>query len=186
MKTIFLYFLKLWYNKKRNNNINKYMARSGGKTKNKNRVVVAVSGYFNPLHVGHLEMIEKSKKLGDYLVVIVNNDYQVALKGSVPFMNQKDRIKIAESLKNVDEVFLSIDKDKTVCKSLTKIKPNIFANGGDRKNLNDVPEYNICQKLNIKMVDGLGKKIKSSSILIKDAFKQVSKKEKKRPEKKSK
>lgn len=137
----------------------------------KKNIKVAVSGYFNPLHVGHLEMIEKAKKLGDYLVVIVNNDKQVKLKGRVPFMNEKDRIKIIKALKDVDEVFLSIDKDKTVCKSLSKIKPDIFANGGDRKNLNDVPEYNICQKLNIKMVDGLGKKIRSSSILIANANK---------------
>ncbi|HPT08253.1 MAG TPA: adenylyltransferase/cytidyltransferase family protein [bacterium] len=142
----------------------------------KKKIRVAVSGYFNPLHVGHLEMIEKAKKLGDYLVVIINSDRQVKLKGSVPFMPEKDRIKIIKALRDVDEVFLSIDKDKTVCKSLAKIKPDIFANGGDRKNLNDVPEYDICQKLNIKMVDGLGKKIRSSSILIADAASKKNKK----------
>lgn len=141
----------------------------------KNKIMVAVSGYFNPLHVGHLEMIEKSKKLGDYLIVILNNDYQVKLKGSVPFMSEKDRFKIIKALRDVDDVFLSIDKDKTVCKSLAKIKPNIFANGGDRKNLNDIPEYEICKKLNIKMVDGLGKKIRSSSTLISNATKKKKK-----------
>lgn len=132
----------------------------------KKLVVVAVSGYFNPLHVGHLEMIERARKLGDKLVAIVNNDYQVKLKGSVPFMSQADRVRIIESLRAVDEVFLSIDKDKTVCRSLAKVKPNIFANGGDRKSLGDVPEFPICQKLNIKMVDGLGKKIRASSQMI--------------------
>ena len=141
----------------------------------KKKIVVAVSGYFNPLHVGHLEMIEKSKKLGDYLVVIVNNDKQVKLKGSFPFMTQADRIKIVKALRDVDEVFLSIDNDKTVCKSLTKVKPDIFANGGDRKSLNDVPEFDICQKLNIKMVDGLGKKIRASSVLIANANKHKEK-----------
>jgi cytidyltransferase-like protein len=145
------------------------------KKKNNEKIKVAVSGYFNPLLVGHLEMIEKAKKIGDYLIVIINNDYQVKLKGSVPFMSQKDRVKIIKALREVDEVFLSIDKDKTVCKSLAKIKPNIFANGGDRKNLNDVPEYDVCQKLKIKMVDGLGKKIRSSSILIADAAKKKKK-----------
>lgn len=129
-------------------------------------VVVAVSGYFNPLHVGHLEMIEKAKKLGDKLVVIVNNDGQVKLKGSVPFMHQQDRLKIVSALRDVDQVFLSIDKDKTVCRSLAKLKPNIFANGGDRKSIGDVPEYPICQKLGIDMVDGLGKKIRASSEMI--------------------
>ena len=132
----------------------------------KKTIVVAVSGYFNPLHVGHLEMIERAKKLGDKLVVIVNNDKQVALKGSVPFMSEKDRIKVISSLRDVDSVFLSIDKDKTVCRSLTKVKPDVFANGGDRKSIGDVPEYPICQKLGIKMVDGLGKKIRASSEMI--------------------
>jgi cytidyltransferase-like protein len=135
----------------------------------KKRIKVAVSGYFNPLHVGHLDMIKMAKKLGDKLVVIINNDVQVKLKGSVPFMKQADRIKIVKALRDVDEVFLSIDQDKTVCKSLAKIKPAIFANGGDRKNINDVPEFVICQKLHIDMVDGLGKKIRASSELIKKA-----------------
>ena len=137
------------------------------KDKSKKPIVVAVSGYFNPLHVGHLEMIAKAKKLGDKLVVIINNDEQVKLKGSFPFMKQEDRIKIIKALRDVDEVFLSIDKDKSVCKSLAKVKPAIFANGGDRKSIGDVPEYPICQKLNIQMVDGLGRKIRASSELIK-------------------
>jgi cytidyltransferase-like protein len=132
----------------------------------KKKILVAVSGYFNPLHVGHLEMIEKARSLGDFLVVIVNNDYQVKLKGSFPFMSVKDRIRIVGALKSVDKVFLSIDKDKTVIESLKKIKPDIFANGGDRKNINDVPEAEICQQLGIEMVDGLGKKNRASSKLI--------------------
>lgn len=142
----------------------------------KKKITVAVSGYFNPLHIGHLEMINKAKKLGGRLVVIVNNDQQVKLKGSVPFMNQADRMKIVSAIKGVDKVFLSVDKDKTVIKSLAKLKPDIFANGGDRKSLNDVPEYEICQKLKIKMVDGLGKKIRASSALIAEAAKKNSSK----------
>lgn len=137
--------------------------------RSRKKTVVAVSGYFNPLHVGHLEMIEKAKQLGDKLVVIVNNDYQVKLKGSVPFMSLADRVKIIGALRAVDEVFISIDRDKTVCRSLAKLKPDIFANGGDRKSLGDVPEYPICQSLGITMVDGLGKKIRASSKLIQQA-----------------
>ncbi len=140
------------------------------KTKKK-PIVVAVSGYFNPLHVGHLDMIERAKKLGEILVVIVNNDKQVKLKGSAPFMSLNDRLKIMSSLRLVDEVYVAIDTDKTVCKSLAKLKPDIFANGGDRKSLGDVPEYDICQKYNIKMVDGLGRKIRASSKLISQANK---------------
>jgi len=136
--------------------------------KKSKKIVVAVSGYFNPLHVGHLEMISKAKKLGDYLIAIVNNDEQVKLKGSVPFMSQTDRLKIVGSLRDVDEVFLSIDKDSTVCASLRKVKPDIFAKGGDR-NIGNIPETTVCEECAIKIVDGLGKKIRSSSILIKQA-----------------
>lgn len=136
----------------------------------KKPIIVAVSGYFNPLHVGHLEMIEGAKKLGDYLIVIVNNDKQVKMKGSVPFMAERDRMKILEALKAVDKVMLSTDtQDTSQCKTLAKIKPDIFANGGDRATTKDIPESDICRKLGIKMVFGVGKKIRSSSILIKVA-----------------
>lgn len=145
------------------------LSQKSVKNKIKKPVVVVVSGYFNPLHVGHLEMIHMAKGLGDELVVIINNDTQVALKGSVPFMSLVDRVKIVKALRDVDRVFVSIDKDKTVCKSLAKIKPNIFANGGDRHSVGDVPEYPVCKKYKIKMVDGLGKKIRASSQLIANA-----------------
>jgi len=126
--------------------------------------IVAVSGYFDPIHVGHLEYLRLSKKLGDKLVVIVNNNHQCVLKKGKPFMDEKDRIEIVRSLKMVDEVFLSIDDDKSVCKSLEKIKPHIFANGGDRST-GEVPESTVCKKYNIQMTDGLGDKIRSSSDL---------------------
>ncbi len=129
---------------------------------------MAVSGYFNPMHIGHLEMLEKAKKLGDYLVVILNSDYQVGLKGRVPFMPEKDRKKIVEAIRYVDEVFLSIDKDRSICESLRQVKPDIFANGGDRHQ-GEIPEASVCQELGIKMVDGMGEKIRSSSILIQEA-----------------
>ena len=125
---------------------------------------VAISGYFDPIHVGHLEYIELSKKLGDYLIVIVNNNHQCMLKKGKPFMDEKDRIKIVEAIEWVDEVFLSIDMDKTVCKSLEAIKPNIFTNGGDRTN-EEIPESMVCKKYGIEILDGLGKKIRSSSDL---------------------
>jgi|TARA_B110000093_G_scaffold57748_1_gene62277 cytidyltransferase-like protein len=125
---------------------------------------VAVSGYFDPIHVGHLEYLKLSKELGDRLVVIVNNNHQCVLKKGKPFMDEKDRVEIVKSLKVVDEVFLSIDMDKTVCASLESIKPDIFANGGDRST-EEVPESVICKKHNIQMADGLGDKIRSSSDL---------------------
>ena len=125
---------------------------------------VAISGYFDPIHVGHLEYISEARKLGDKLIVIVNNNHQCILKKGKPFMDENDRVLITSSLKDVDDVFLSIDKDKTVCKSLEQIKPDIFANGGDRKNY-EIPESTICKKYNIQIIDGLGEKIRSSSDL---------------------
>ena len=124
--------------------------------------VVAVSGYFDPIHVGHLEYLKMAKSLGDKLVVIINSDYQAGLKKGKSFMPEQDRLEIVQALRCVDEVFLSIDKDKSVCKSLEYLKPDIFANGGDRS-LEEIPETAVMKKYNIEMVDGLGEKIRSSS-----------------------
>ena len=124
--------------------------------------VVAVSGYFDPIHVGHLEYLKMAKSLGDKLVVIINSDYQASLKKGKSFMPEHDRLEIVQALRCVDEVFLSIDKDKSVCKSLEHLKPDIFANGGDRS-LEEIPETAVMKKYNIEMVDGLGEKIRSSS-----------------------
>tara|TARA_A100001391_G_C4962350_1_gene250285 strand:- start:313 stop:720 length:408 start_codon:yes stop_codon:yes gene_type:complete len=125
---------------------------------------VVVSGYFDPLHVGHIEYLELAKELGTKLVVIVNNDYQCELKKGKSFMKEEDRLKIVKSLSIVDEAFLSIDRDRTVCNSLAAINPDIFANGGDR-HVKEIPESVVCKELGIKMIDGLGNKIRSSSDL---------------------
>ena len=132
--------------------------------KNNVKVKIAVSGYFDPIHVGHLEYLKMAKALGDFLVVIVNNNQQCVLKKGKFFMDEKDRLEIVKAIKYVDEVFLSVDDDRTVCKSLELIRPNIFANGGDRST-DEVPETSICKKYKIEMVDGLGEKIRSSSSL---------------------
>ena len=125
---------------------------------------IAVSGYFDPIHVGHIEYINNAKKLGDWLVVIVNNNNQCALKKGKYFMDEKDRVLIVKNIKAVDEVFLSIDEDKTVCKSLKAVNPDVFANGGDRKNY-EIPESKVCKENNIQIIDSLGDKIRSSSDL---------------------
>jgi D-beta-D-heptose 7-phosphate kinase/D-beta-D-heptose 1-phosphate adenosyltransferase len=143
------------------------------KKKGRKTVVVAVSGYFNPLHVGHLEMIQKARRLGDKLVAIVNNDKQVVLKGRVPFMPEEDRLQIIKALRDVDQVILATDDyrfpngEVPIIKTLAKVKPDIFAKGGDRMmSSGNIPELEICQKLGIKIVDGLGKKIRASSEMI--------------------
>ena len=126
--------------------------------------VVATSGYFDPLHVGHLECLEMAKELGDRLIVIVNSDLQAKLKKGESFMKEEDRMKIVSALKCVDHVFLSIDKDKSQCESLRHINPDIFAKGGDRTS-GEIPESKVCRELGIEIIDGLGEKIRSSSDL---------------------
>jgi len=130
----------------------------------KKEKIIAVSGYFDPIHIGHLEYLKLAKQLGGKLIVILNNDFQCALKKGRSFMNQEERTAVLKAIKYVDEVFISIDKDTSVCKSLEAIKPDIFAKGGDRFSY-EVPEAKVCQKLGIKIIDGLGKKIQSSSKL---------------------
>ena len=134
---------------------------------------IIVSGYFNPLHKGHLELFEKAKAHGDYLIVIVNNDSQRSLKGSKEFMLESERILIVESLAITDKIILSIDKDLTVCATLENVFNDFgkqfelyFANGGDQ-NINTSPEVEVCKKYGIRLIDGLGKKIQSSSWLLK-------------------
>ena len=135
---------------------------------------IIVSGYFNPLHKGHIELFKNAKKLGDELIVIVNNDLQRKLKGSKEFMDEDERILIINELSITDKVYLSIDNDSTVKKSLEKIHTNLgsnyelyFANGGDQSN-ESISEIKICKKLNIGLIDGLGEKIQSSSWLLKN------------------
>ncbi|MBT6448131.1 MAG: adenylyltransferase/cytidyltransferase family protein [Flavobacteriaceae bacterium] len=136
--------------------------------------VIIVSGYFNPLHKGHIEYFKNAKNYGDALFVIVNNDYQRKLKGSKEFMDEKERLLIIDELKITDKTFLSIDNDRTVSKSIEKIHREYssefdlcFANGGDQTN-DSIPEASICAKLNINLIDGLGNKIQSSSWLLKE------------------
>ena len=135
-------------------------------------VKVVVSGYFDPIHRGHIEYIKLAKELGDYLIVILNNDKQAELKKGKAFMSLEDRKAVLEAIEFVDEVFVSVDEDMSVCKSLGIIKPDIFANGGDRKN-EEVPETKICNQLGIKIIDGIGEKIQSSSDIIK-GFQEVA------------
>ena len=135
--------------------------------------VIIVSGYFNPLHKGHIEYFHLAKEQGDKLFVIVNNDYQRALKGSKEFMLEEERVLLINELAIVDKVFLSVDRDRSVCSTLEKVyKDNfevfelVFVNGGDQNN-ESIPEVAICNKLNIKLMEGLGKKIQSSSWILK-------------------
>ena len=128
-------------------------------------MLVAASGYFNPLHKGHVEYLERARSLGDRLIVIVNSDLQRRLKGSKEFMDESERLYIVSALRCVDEVFLSIDTDASVCASLEAVRPHIFAKGGDRF-AGEIPEALVCDRLGIKMVDGLGAKVQSSSWLL--------------------
>jgi len=134
---------------------------------------IIVSGYFNPIHKGHLEYFNNSRALADELFVIVNNDVQRALKGSKEFQNQEERMIIVSNIKAVDKAILSVDEDRTVCATLKKIAQEYgseyelsFANGGDQNN-DTIPERPICEEMGIALIDGLGDKIQSSSWLLK-------------------
>lgn len=142
----------------------------------KTKTLVIASGYFNPVHKGHIEYLTKSKELGDKLFVIVNNDKQREMKGSKEFMNEDERKLVIETLKPVDWAVVAIDKDnRQVDKSIKMIyelykdefENFIFSNGGDQTE-HTIAEGKICSELGIKMVFGLGDKIQSSSWLLKD------------------
>lgn len=131
---------------------------------------IAVSGGFDPIHVGHLAMFEDAKKIvGDSgkLLVFVNSDDFLERKKGKAFMKISDRLRIIRAFSVVDKAFKVVDKDMTVCKTLLKYRPNIFANGGDRTK-NNIPEFEICKKNGIGMLFGVGgKKIRSSSFFLK-------------------
>ena len=136
--------------------------------------VVITSGFFNPLHIGHINLIKEAKKLGDFLVVIVNSDEQVKIKGSIPFMPEQERIEIIKALRYADDVILAVDKDKTVAETLIAIAKKypgselFFAKGGDR-NSGNIPENEVkaCKDFNITVINNVGgNKVQSSSWLL--------------------
>ena len=148
----------------------------------KKRVVAIASGYFNPVHKGHIELFERAKEVADVLIVIVNNDKQRELKGSKEFQSEAERCKIIQSLKAVDGVLLSVDEDRTVRESLKLLYERykkmemsrgehsleyklLFVNGGDQFS-NTVAERDVCIEYGIYMIDGMGGKIQSSSWLL--------------------
>jgi D-beta-D-heptose 7-phosphate kinase/D-beta-D-heptose 1-phosphate adenosyltransferase len=134
---------------------------------------IIVSGYFNPLHKGHLELFEKAKASGDLLWVIVNSDLQRELKRSKEFMDQDERLIIVSAIGIVNKALISIDKDETQCATLADLADKYsgqyelyFANGGDQNN-DSIPEVPVCRKKKIGLLEGLGDKIQSSSWLLK-------------------
>jgi cytidyltransferase-like protein len=134
------------------------------------RVVVA-SGYFDPIHKGHVRYLRGAKRLGDRLVAVVNNDWQVGLKKGLPFMPQDDRLEIVSALGFVDLAVLSSDYDRAVDVTLSLLNPDVFANGGDVGSEADCREAETCRRLNIRMAFGVGgtEKVASSSDLIRRA-----------------
>lgn len=143
------------------------------------KIVVAVSGGWDPIHVGHVRLFNAAKKLGDKLVVILNNDNWLIAKKGFVFMAEQDRKEILESLSAVDKVVLTShrenDPDQSVCRELRKLRPHIFANGGDRttadakkktSSLNG--EVALCEELGIKTIFNIGRggKMRSSTELV--------------------
>lgn len=142
------------------------MKKRSGKKK-----VVALSGGFDPVHIGHVRMFNEAKKLGDMLVVILNNDHWLKKKKGFAFMSEHERKEVIEGFRAVDKVVLTKHQedptDMSVCHMLEELRPNIFGNGGDRF-LDNVPEVAVCNALDITMVFniGAGGKVQSSSHLV--------------------
>ena len=134
--------------------------------KSKKRKTVAVSGGFDPIHVGHVRMIQEAAKMGDVIVIVNSDEWLMRKKGYV-FMPYEERQEVLYAIKGVIDVIEAWDKDETVCKTLERVNPDIFANGGDRKKGN-VPEYDVCNRLGIELKFGVGgtDKPQSSSWLV--------------------
>ena len=134
--------------------------------------IAIISGGFDPIHVGHIELMQKAREISDALLVIVNNDDFLINKKGKLFMPFDERAKIIQSIQYVSGVVKSIDKDQTVCETLENIAAEtgldetlLFCNGGDRTSGENTPEHKLCLELGIKPLYGLGDKIQSSSWL---------------------
>lgn len=149
------------------------------KRKAKKKIVVAVSGGFAPVHAGHTRLFHEAKKLGDELVVILNNDNWLVKKKGFAFMSEKERKEVAEAFRDVDRVIITKHprnpKDMSVVRELARLRPDVFANGGDRDRRDSLdkrsslnPEQELCMRLGIRMVFGVGRggKVQSSSWLL--------------------
>lgn len=139
--------------------------------------IAIISGGFDPIHIGHIELMQKARSLADALIVIVNDDQFLIQKKGKPFMQFDERIKIVQNIRYVDMAIKCIDKDQTVCETLRGLascrtliagqpyESLLFCNGGDRTSGENTPEHNLCLDLGIKPIYGLGDKIQSSSWL---------------------
>ena len=137
----------------------------------KSTIIIAVSGGFDPLHIGHVRLMQEAKKLGDKLLIILNNDNWLKRKNGYVFMKERERKEILEALECVDKVILTSHTknptDMSVSQNLIRLRPNIFANGGDRMKKN-IPEIATCEAIKCRMVFNVGRggKIQSSSWLL--------------------
>lgn len=135
--------------------------------------IAITSGYFDPLHRGHLELLELSRAQGDVLWVIVNNDVQAALKKGKAFIDQDTRLAVTAALRLVDRAVLAIDSDGSVCATLDQLITEakalgceaVFCKGGDR-NSGNIPEMTVLKQHGAMLIEGLGAKIDSSSRII--------------------
>jgi len=136
--------------------------------------IICTSGFFDPIHSGHIECMKQARELGDKLIVIVNNDQQAIAKKGIVIMPVEQRIQIIRELPYVDAVFVAVDEDGTVSKTLECVRPHVFAKGGDR-NIGNIPEKEVCDRLGIQIVDGLGDKTFSSRNVMRSIIENIDK-----------
>ncbi|TSA46416.1 glycerol-3-phosphate cytidylyltransferase [bacterium] len=142
---------------------------------------VAISGGFDPVHIGHIKMMQEARALGDRLIVILNNDHWLVKKKGFVFMNQKEREAVLRAIRYIDDVVVTDHPENpnnmSVSSMLRKLKPDVFANGGDRNEIDAAnpksslyEDINTCKELGIQMVFNVGgEKTQSSSELVKRA-----------------
>jgi D-beta-D-heptose 7-phosphate kinase/D-beta-D-heptose 1-phosphate adenosyltransferase len=123
---------------------------------NKKPITVAISGAFDPIHIGQIRYIREAAKLGNRLVVILNSDDFLMRKKGFVFWPYAERKEILENIKGVDEVIAAVDEDQTVRKTLELIKPDIFAKGGARTGPATIPETETCNRIGCKVVTNVG------------------------------
>jgi D-beta-D-heptose 7-phosphate kinase/D-beta-D-heptose 1-phosphate adenosyltransferase len=141
--------------------------------------IVVVSGGFDPIHVGHLRMMKEAAEHGK-LTVVINSDAWLKRKKGYVFMPWEERAELISALSCVDKVIEAKDDDRTVCETLKELRPDIFANGGDR-GVNTTPEAKLCEELGIELIWNIGGgKVRSSSKLVREISIKKSKLDRKK------
>jgi len=137
--------------------------------------IVVTSGGFDPIHPGHISLLQESGKYGDVVVAVVNGDAFLRAKKGRPFQDIQTRCLIVSAIRGVDYVVpFELEGDLTVNEALRRLRPAVFTKGGDRVDAESIPEWNICKELGIEIVTGVGAGKQWSSSWFLEAWSQAA------------